>query len=230
MAGLGLSAVITGGRSGIGQRLAELMAADGWQVFATGRYASRNTQDSGVHSRPADVRHPHVFEEVIREAAEAARLTVLVNCAGVVYPHPLAELDSVEALQEIATNFAGAVLSTSTFLRYSSGRRAVVMMASSSGLRPSPGWAVYGATKAAMISLGASVAAENPDVNVITVCPGRTATALRAVMVPDEDPSSIMQPEAVAAFTLGHIDCALTAEGSGDQLYLGEPLPISGVI
>lgn len=219
------SVVLTGGRTGIGEALTYTLA-DRFNVYRIGRYLE-HADEGRIHSRPGDVRHPHVIDGVMREAAKGGRLAMLVNCAGVIFPRPVAELDAAEVIQEIATNLTGTILATAAFLTHSSGPRIVVMVASTSGLRPSPGWPVYGATKAAMINFGRSLASENPDINVVTIAPGRTATGLRRRIAPDEDQSTIMQPETVAAFTMTHIECALEA---GEQVYSGGPLEISGVV
>ncbi len=37
----------------------------------------------------------------------------------------------------------------------------------------------------------------NYNIKVFTICPGRTATNLRRKLAPNEDPTTIMQPESV---------------------------------
>jgi 3-oxoacyl-[acyl-carrier protein] reductase len=59
----------------------------------------------------------------------------------------------------------------------------------------------YSASKAAVINMSEVMREELAiyGTRVACISPGRTATALRRVLAPDEDPSTIMQPEHVAA-------------------------------
>jgi len=51
-----------------------------------------------------------------------------------------------------------------------------------------------------VVSLSATLAEElaGSGIKIYTISPGRTATELRRKLAPDEDPTSIMQPEQVA--------------------------------
>src|SRR5699024_9933521 len=62
------------------------------------------------------------------------------------------------------------------------------------------GWLTYSASKAAVINMSQVMREELAIYGTRVVClsPGRTATALRKTLAPDEDPSTIMQPGHVA--------------------------------
>ena len=79
-------------------------------------------------------------------------------------------------------------------------RDRVLNVASTAGITARPGWVAYAASKAAVVNLSATLAEElaGSGVKIYTISPGRTATELRRKLAPDEDPSSIMQPEQVA--------------------------------
>jgi 3-oxoacyl-[acyl-carrier protein] reductase len=75
-----------------------------------------------------------------------------------------------------------------------------------------------------MISIGQSLADEFPEVNVITLAPGRTATRLRRALAPLEDQRTIQQPEDVAAEV-----AALLAQADAQPLrsFVGSPLVVA---
>ncbi|GMA35915.1 SDR family oxidoreductase [Demequina litorisediminis] len=62
------------------------------------------------------------------------------------------------------------------------------------------GWLTYSASKAAVINMSEVMREELKIYGTRVVClsPGRTATDLRKVLAPDEDPTTIMQPQHVA--------------------------------
>ena len=76
----------------------------------------------------------------------------------------------------------------------------ILNVGSTAGITPRPGWISYASSKAAIISASSTLTAELEEykIKVYCVSPGRCATALRRKLAPDEDPSTIMQPEEVS--------------------------------
>jgi 3-oxoacyl-[acyl-carrier protein] reductase len=76
----------------------------------------------------------------------------------------------------------------------------ILNVASTAGITSRPGWLAYASSKAAVVSLSATLADElaGSGIKVYSISPGRTATELRRKLAPEEDPSSIMQPGDVA--------------------------------
>lgn len=123
----------------------------------------------------------------------------LVYSAGHVEPLPFLDTDLDTWDYHLEVNLTAAA----RCLQWFAQRRtpgAVVLVASTAALRPSPGWTSYSAAKAALVNLGLSTAVELAPygIRVYVVAPGRCATHLRATLAPDEDPSTIMQPPEVA--------------------------------
>ena len=75
----------------------------------------------------------------------------------------------------------------------------VVNVASTSGTTPRPGWIAYASSKSAVIGFSRTLTQELAPygIKVFNVSPGRCATAMRSGLCPDEDNSSMMQPDAV---------------------------------
>lgn len=179
-----MKALITGASRGIGAAVATRLGLAGWEIKDCSR-------TSGV-----DVRDGFKFAQTIDRFVP----DVLVYSAGVVHPGPFISSSAEHWEEEFAVNLRGAVAAVQKFVlaRVAQGG-CIVLIASTAGTRPSPGWAGYAASKAALINFGLTVAVElAPAFRVYTLAPGRCATALRQQLAPDEDPSTIMQPDSVA--------------------------------
>ncbi len=75
----------------------------------------------------------------------------------------------------------------------------ILNVASTAGSSARPGWLAYASSKAALISMSQTLSEELSEYGIRVYCisPGRCATELRKVLAPDEDPTTIMQPEHV---------------------------------
>ena len=185
------SAVVTGAGRGIGRGIAELLVTRGYAVVVTdvdGDAARRTAGEVGaVAGLEQDVREEGSHARVAREASRHGDLTVWVNNAGVGHDGTLCGVTSehVDALVDV--NLKGVLWGMRAALT-SFGPRGgdVVNVASSSGLGPVPGLAVYAATKAAVVSLSMSASVEAPrGVRVHALCPDGVATQMVAEMDPD---------------------------------------------
>lgn len=123
----------------------------------------------------------------------------LVYCAGHVDPGPFEDVTDDAWDYHMEVNLTAAARCFRWY-EANGGSGAVVFVASTAATRPSPGWSAYAAAKAGLINLGITLAEEFHDrMRVYVVAPGRCATELRAKLAPDEDPSTIMRPDQVAA-------------------------------
>lgn len=179
-----MRALVVGGSSGIGAATVELLRSCGHQVEEMSR-------TSGV-----DVSDTVGFTDALVNLGDVDHV---VYSAGIVHPGNLEGLTFEELADQVAVNLTGAATCLRWWLR-TRREGSMTLVSSTSGHRASPGWSIYGATKAALSSLGCSVAVEAAKrrQRVYVVAPGRCATALRAALAPDEDPDTIMQPTAVA--------------------------------
>ena len=177
------TAVITGAASGLGAALARLLAAEGWHLAAVDLPASRGALErvasgSGTLIEPFDVRDAEAWRRFRSRLRDAwPRLDLVVNAAGVGATATVGLLPESQWSRVIDTNLIGTALGCETFLpwlREHPGGSRVVNVASIAGLLAMPSMAAYSASKAGVIALSESIAAECPAgrPGVTIVCPG----------------------------------------------------------
>jgi NAD(P)-dependent dehydrogenase (short-subunit alcohol dehydrogenase family) len=178
----GKVALVTGGTRGIGAAIARRLLAEGCTVVTCGRNPPGAPVAEGerhAEFHRCDVRDPEEVAGLIEAiVATHARLDIVVNNAG---GSPQAEAASASPrLSEriVQLNLLAPLhvsQAASPHLRASGG--SIVNIASVSAVRPSPGTAIYGAAKAGLLSLTASLAQEwGPDIRVNAVVVGLIET------------------------------------------------------
>ena len=210
----GKVAAVTGAARGIGLATAHALAAEGALVAMLdldGRRASHEaTQLPTASAHQCDVRDAGSVDRAMAAVqADLGPIDILVNNAGVWRRTPLlpANLSDWDFVYE--TNVKGIMLCSAAvapeMIRRRTGK--IINVASLSGFLGHPGWAAYGASKAAAISLTLAYAAEleSFDVQVHTVCPGGTQTDMAELIraaEPDSERLPFAQPDDVAAEVL----------------------------
>lgn len=210
------SAVVTGGARGIGRGIAELLVGRGHQVVLTdvdGEAARRTAQEIGAAAGiRQDVRDEASHRAVAQEALSLGPLVAWFNNAGVGNDGKLVDLSSASVEQLVQVNLMGVIWGMRAALEaFGPAGGDIVNTASLSGLGPVPGLSTYAATKAAVVSLTTSVAAETPrNVRVHAVCPDGVDTPLVEAMDPDglakalnHSGGGLLTVEAVAAEAVG---------------------------
>src|SRR4029453_11709063 len=186
----GTTALITGASSGLGSEFASRFAARGSNLVLVARRADRLEELArqvraehgiAVTVLPMDLGRPGVGKELVDEMANRGiTVDTLINNAGFGTRAPLVEEDPEVIASEIALNVAALVDITRAFLpgMLSSGKGALVNVASTAAFQPIPGMAVYGATKAFVLSFTEAVAheAKSSGLRVLALCPGATRT------------------------------------------------------
>lgn len=190
----GKTAIVTGASRGIGLAIAQRLVDDGAKVVITGRkegplaeaVAELGGADValGVPGHADDLEHQ---ADVIAQAiATFGGADLLVNNTGINPAYgPLMDVDLDAARKILDVNCVAALSWAQQIHRawLAEHGGAIVNVASVAGLRPAPGIAFYGASKAALIHLTEELAVElGPDIRVNAVAPAvvktRFATAL----------------------------------------------------
>ena len=186
--------LITGGASGIGRATAELFAAEGARIALLDRNAEALDavcKATGAAPLPADLAKPEAIASVVDEAAEALNgLDGVVNAAGIAAVGRLTDMDLKEWTLVQAINLTGPFLVCKSAIPHlaRAGAATIVNVASASALLPSGANGAYAASKAGLVMLTKTLAAElAPAIRVNSVCPGSVETPLLRGVLPDSE-------------------------------------------
>ncbi len=181
--------VVTGAGRGIGRQVASTVLAEGGAVVACARteadlrsLAAQAEDPASVLVLPVDVTDDGAGDQIVAATlARFGRLDVLVNNAGGPTPSRLDRMTAERWRAGFDVDFfAAARLSVAAVEPMRAGGWGrIVNLASTYGREPDPGYAAYGAAKAALINLTKSFARAYgaEGVNTNCVVPGVTLTA-----------------------------------------------------
>ncbi|MFE5774748.1 SDR family NAD(P)-dependent oxidoreductase [Brachybacterium sp. NPDC056505] len=154
-----------------------------------------------IITRYVDVGDRDSLHEALESVhGEVGNIDILVNNAGYTNPVPLQQAEIEDFEKTMSVNVYAPFLIVKWLLNHGNVFKLIVNIASTAGINGRSGWLTYSASKAAVINMSQVMREELAIYGTRVVClsPGRTATALRRTLAPEEDPSTIMQPEHVA--------------------------------
>jgi len=209
---MGKVCVITGASQGIGRATAIRMSrepdvsvlvliarnADGLNETA----AQVERDGTQVEVIPYDLMDLDGIPGLVRRIHEQfGSIDILLNIAGYADPQSLLDTSTDNIVKTYTINVFAMLLLIREAARYMYDRPTKILnVASTAGTSARPGWLAYASSKAAVVSMSATLADElaGSGIKVYSISPGRTATDLRRKLAPEEDPASIMQPSQVA--------------------------------
>jgi NAD(P)-dependent dehydrogenase (short-subunit alcohol dehydrogenase family) len=177
---------VTGAAGALGRAVVEAFARAGWDV-------------KGLTRRDADLLDAEATAAALRALG---RLDALVCCAGGYSEAPVHALEPAEFRRLFDLNVMTAFHAIRAALPLLDGRGAIVTVASRAAAAGEPGLAAYTASKAALLRLTETVAAENPGIRCNAVLPGIIDTPQNRADMPDADRSAWVPPAKIAGVIL----------------------------
>lgn len=251
----GLRVLVVGASSGIGRATALALAAGGASVAVAARRlpplleVADAAHDGRARAFPCDVTDERACHRLVDDAAAwLGGLDAVVYAAG---SAPLGRVEATGAARwqsVLSTNVVGAALvvaralphlrrSTAEAGRAGGGGGTVVLLSSHSVGHPWPGLVPYAASKAALDELARGLRAEEPEVRMVRMVVGNTATpfadgwdpaaadeALTGWLAGGYLRHRVLEPAEVAAAVLA----ALAGDGPDDVWVVGEDDPGHG--
>jgi 2-keto-3-deoxy-L-fuconate dehydrogenase len=218
----GKRAMVTAAGQGIGRASALAMAREGARVIAAdinaAALASLAAESPGIETRLLNVRDKAAVEVA---AAEIGALDVLFNCAGFVAAGTILDCDEEQWAFSMDLNMTAMYRMCRAFLpaMIAGGGGSLINMASVAGsVIAAPNRFVYGATKAGVIGLTKSIAADfvGLGIRANAICPGTVESpsldqrlrdtgdyeAARKAFVARQPIGRIGKPEEIAALVV----------------------------
>ena len=214
----GKTCLLTAAGQGIGRATAMAFAAEGARVIATDIDEAALAELSGVETRRLDVLDA---EAIAALAEEVSGIDVLFNCAGFVANGTILECEEAEWDFSFNLNVRASYRMIRAFLpgMIENGGGSIVNVASvASSVIAAPNRFVYGTTKAAVIGMTKSVAADfiTQGIRCNAICPGTVESpslddrlratgdyeAARAAFIARQPIGRIGKPEEIAALAV----------------------------
>ncbi len=196
----GKTALVTGASSGIGEAFARELAARGMDLVLVARSEDKLRALAAELARGHGIRADVIAADLGREGAAerlydevgalGMRVDMLLNNAGFGTHGPFETLSPDRDHAEVMLNVSAVVDLSHAFLpaMVERGDGAVINVGSTAGFQPLPYMAVYGATKAFVLSFSEALWAEyrGRGVRVLALCPGATETPFFGVVGAEE--------------------------------------------
>lgn len=198
------TAVVTGAGRGLGRHIAFELASRGHDVLVTDidevaaadtaqRIAGREGGGT-AWSTHQDVRDPESHARVAAAASERGELAVWVNNAGVLDSGLTWELSDDAVRRQVEINVLGVIWGCHAAAR-AMERGHILNIGSISAVVPTPGVAVYGATKCAVLGFSVSLQGEfdraRRPIRVSAICPDAIETDM-VRQVEDQEHASLL--------------------------------------
>lgn len=205
-------AVITGASKGLGKTLAEWLSAQEYDLIITARGANLlaqtaselQTDHTTIHTLVGDVSDEKHRAEIAAIVQTYGKLDLLINNASTLgsLPMPsLAEYD-LNALADIFNINVLAPIALVQVLKPYLSNGLVINLSSDAAIGGYAGWGGYGASKAALDLVSATLANELSADKIAVVCvdPGDMRTKMHQDAFPNEDISDRPLPDATLPF------------------------------
>lgn len=235
----GKAALVTGASGGIGGAVARALRARGAIVALSGTRtgpleALAAELGEGAHVLPCDLSDAVAVEALPKRAVEAmGALDVLVNNAGVTRDQLMMRMSDADWATVLEVNLTSVMRLSRGALRGMMKARwgRIINISSIVGVTGNPGQANYAASKAAVIGMSKSLAAEvaSRGITVNCVAPGFIETAMTEALTDDQKARLLGGIPAGRMGTADEIAAAVVYLASAEAAYItGQTLHING--
>ena len=167
--------LITGGNGGIAQAIKKQLESEGYIVFAASRI-------------DLDVTNWDSIESIMKEFVP----DILINNAGYVVPQSIKQMNLDNTKKHFDINIGGTFYCTGIALKYNPNLQ-IINIGSAAAVESHATWSEYCASKAAVV-MATKCWAED-GLYAVAISPGRTRTKMRKFLFPDEDQSTLLEPD-----------------------------------
>lgn len=167
--------LITGGRGDIAQAIRYKLEKEGYEVYAPSR-------------QEMDVTKWDSIERVIKQFVP----DILINNAGYIVSRSIREANLVDVKKHLDINLGGTFYCTAIGLKYNANLQ-IINIASAAAVTSHATWSEYCASKAAVV-MATKCWAED-GLYAVAISPGRTRTKMRKSLYPEEDQSTLLDPD-----------------------------------
>lgn len=236
----GKRALITGAAAGLGRAIAERFAEEGARILLLDLNAATLGDAAGaieaaggtVLARAASVTDDEAIAAAVADAVDAwGGLDILVNNAGIAQrPAPAMSADPDEIDRIFAVNVRGIFhVTRHTLPHLRAAKGSIVNLASNAALRPRPGMAWYNASKAAVMNLTQTMAAEYaPHVRVNAIAPSLAETPMKDFIMGERAKEGV--PAVIASIPLGRLCTGADIAAAAAYLVSEDAAFVTGVI
>ena len=207
----GMTALITGASSGLGEAFARRLATQGANLVLVARSEDTlNTVAETLRGEtrvqitvlPTDLSSSEAVDRLIAEIKNRAlKIDLLINNAGLGVFEDFLDTPFSKQVEQVDVNVRALIALTHAFApgMVAMHRGGIINLASTAGFQPLAGATVYAASKAFVLffSEALSLELEKTGVTVTAACPGPVATRFFATMNPKLQATEMDQPAPV---------------------------------
>ena len=128
----------------------------------------------------------------VNEYFENQNVDILINNAGYVVPYSIGDCDIDSEKKAIDINLFGTFNCTAAVLKRIASAK-IINIGSSAASKVHGTWSSYCAAKAGVVM--ATMCWADDGYDVVCISPGRTATKMRKGLYPDENQTTLLEPE-----------------------------------
>lgn len=191
-------AIVTGGESGIGKGIAEMLLSLNAMVYITGLNEqpewSKN-YDKCVY-RKVNFLNRESIDNFIAEISQLNKVDVLVNNAGIQIMHAIDKIEESDWDKVLDVNLKGPmkIMKAVVPIMKTHMEGKILNISSVAGLISKPGQSSYSASKSAIIGLTRSAALDLAPCNILVnaLCPGTTQTEMVETVLTEEQKKAIL--------------------------------------